>query len=135
MSLQKILRDFVKVVSDEAERNPPFADRLQDVFQSAMTPRTEKRNLGSGGAASKAKRPSNRRPPAVLDPISLAKQGEEALRTQLAPLTIEQLKDVVADYGMDPRKLVMKWKKPERIINEIVEISISRAHKGDAFRY
>ena len=135
MSLQKILRDLMKVVSDESERNPQFAERLQDVFQSAMTPRTEKQNLGGGGAASKTRRPANRRPPAVLDPISLAKQGEEALRAQLVPLTLEQLKDIVADYGMDPRKLVMKWKKPERIINEIIEISLSRAHKGDAFRY
>lgn len=134
MSLQKILHDFVKVVNDEADRNPLFAERLQGVLRSAMTPRTDKRNSAGGRPASKTRRPANRRPPAVLDPISLAKQGEEALRAQLAPLTLEQLKDIVADYGMDPGKLVMKWKKPERIIDRIVEISISRTHKGDAFR-
>jgi hypothetical protein len=35
---------------------------------------------------------------------------------------------------MDPGKLVIKWKKAERIIDRIVEISMARAQKGDAFR-
>jgi hypothetical protein len=34
---------------------------------------------------------------------------------------------------MDPGKLVMKWKTPERIINRIVEFSPARAVKGDVF--
>jgi hypothetical protein len=34
---------------------------------------------------------------------------------------------------MDPGKLVMKWKTPERIINRIVEFSLARAVKGDVF--
>lgn len=134
MSIQKVLRDFVKVVNDEADRNPAFAERLQAVFQPATTPRTANRTSANSGTSSKTGRPANRRPPAVLDPVSLAKQGEEALRSALEPLPLEQLKDIVADYGMDPRKLVMKWKKPEKVIDEIVEISISRAHKGSAFR-
>ncbi|MDE0403802.1 MAG: hypothetical protein OXI53_00610 [Nitrospira sp.] len=56
------------------------------------------------------------------------------LRAELALLTLDQLKDIVADYGMDREKLVMKWKTPNRVIDRIVEISISRAHKGDVFR-
>jgi hypothetical protein len=34
---------------------------------------------------------------------------------------------------MDPGKLVMKWKTPERIIDRIVEFSLARAVKGDVF--
>ena len=60
--------------------------------------------------------------------------GEEVLRKSLEPLSVEQLKDIVADHGMDPGKLVMKWKDAGRIIDRIVEIAIGRAQKGNAFR-
>ncbi len=82
----------------------------------------------------KERRPRHRRPPALLDPVELARESENALRGQLAQLTVEELKDIVADHGMDPGKLVMKWKSPERIIDRIVEISVGRTRKGDAFR-
>ena len=70
----------------------------------------------------------------MLDPIDLARQGEASLREQLAELDLERLLDIVAQYGMDPAKLVMKWKDKERVIERIVETSIARATKGDAFR-
>jgi hypothetical protein len=34
---------------------------------------------------------------------------------------------------MDQGKLVMKWKTRERIIDRIIEFSMSRAVKGDVF--
>ena len=134
MLLRTVLRNFVKVVSDEAERNPEFAERLRGVFKSAMATRPAKADHGDIGAGSKTSRPANRRPPAVLDPVAFAGKGEEALRVALAPLTLDQLKDIVADYGMDRERLVMKWKTSNRVIDRIAEISIRRAHKGDAFR-
>lgn len=133
MSLRTVLRDFVKVVSDEAERNPDFAERLRIAFESG-TIRSRKNSAIRSSAGKKGVRPANRRPPAVLDPVAVVAQGEEALRNRLAALTLEQLKDIVADYGMDRDRLVMKWRKPDRVIERIVEVSISRAHKGDAFR-
>ena len=134
MLLRTVLRNFVKVVSDEAELNPEFAERLWVVFKSAMATRPAKTTSAASGASSKTSRPANRRPPAVLDPVALAGKGEEVLRAELALLTLDQLKDIVADYGMDREKLVMKWKTPSRVSDRIVEISIKRAHKGDAFR-
>ena len=44
--------------------------------------------------------------------------------------TLEEVKEVVADYGMDPGKLVMKWKNVDRIVDRIVELSLARAQKG-----
>ena len=49
-------------------------------------------------------------------------------------LTLDQLRDIVAQYGMDPSKLVMKWKDPERVMDQIVELALTRSIKGDAFR-
>ena len=132
MTLRTVLRDFVKAVSDEADRNPEFAERLRVVFESntrAFKNRSSvARTSGSGRA-----RPANRRPPAILDPVALATRGEDELRAELASLTLDQLKDIVADYGMDRDRLVMKWRTTNRVIDRIVEVSISRAHKGDAF--
>lgn len=133
MSLRALLRDFVKVVSDEAERNPGFAERLEAIFDSSLKRPTKKSSL-SRRSDSTSTRPSNRRPPALLDPVALATQGEGVLRDHLTELNLEQLKDIVAEYGMDPQHLAMKWRNPERIIDRIVEVSVSRAHKGDAFR-
>ncbi len=80
------------------------------------------------------KRRGGRRTPAVLDPIALAAEGEPALRGRLENLDLERLLDIVAQFGMDPGKLVMKWRDPERVIDRIVELSLARATKGDAFR-
>ena len=134
MSLRALLNDFAKVVSDEADRNPEFAERLRRVFIPAVATRPKKTASPISEAGSIIHRPANRRPPAVLDPVAIAQRGDEVLRAELAPLTLDQLKDIVADYGMDQERLVMKWKTPSRVIKRIVEISINRAHKGDAFR-
>ena len=133
MTLRTVLRNFVKVVSDEADRNPDFAEQLRIVFES-NTPRPSKRRSAASTTGSRGTRPANRRPPAILDPVALVAHGEESLRTELAPLTLDQLKDIVADYGMDRDRLVMKWRTASRVIDRIVEVSISRAQKGDAFR-
>ena len=134
MSLRTVLENLARVLSDEAERNPEFAKRLREVFGLSDATRPARATSAASRVDRKPTRPANRRAPAVLDPVALAELGEEALRAALAPLTIEELKDIVADYGMDHKRLVLKWKTPERVRQHIVEISITRAHKGDAFR-
>jgi hypothetical protein len=125
VTLRKILTRFVHAVAEEAERNPVFRERVTEALRWPGEPGA---NFGN------ASRPKNRRPPAVFDPAEIAQQGEHILRARLATLSIEQLKDIVAQFGMDPGKLVVKWKTPDRIIERIVETSVSRAQKGDAFR-
>jgi hypothetical protein len=128
MRLRTMLAEFARAVADEAERNPEFERRLAVVFGKTGEPgRREGREAVEG-------RPKNRRPAAALDPIEVARAGEQILRVRLGELSVEQLKDVVADYGMDPGKLVTKWKTADRIIDRIIEISLARAQKGDAFR-
>jgi hypothetical protein len=134
MNIRKLLTALVREVADEADRNPAFRERVEQalgVFSpSAQTKSTHK----TAPRTEEPKRPSNRRAPAALDPVQLARQGEDVLRAALGKLDIEQLRDVVADYGMDTGKLVIKWRTPDRIIDRIVEVSRQRAHKGSAFR-
>ena len=123
--LRKSLRDLSKAIVEEAERNPQFEQQLKDALNFDNNP----------GTKSGTPKRRYRREPAILDPIDLVRNGEEVLRKKLASLHIEQLKDIVANYGMDPSKKVMKWKSSKNIINRIVEISTERAQKGDAFSF
>lgn len=133
MTPKRTLTALVNVIVDEAERNPGFRERVEmalDVVRpapkAAATPKQK--------PVTSEKRKGGRRAPAVLDPIDLAKHGESELRNQLVNLDLEKLLDIVAQYGMDPGKLVMKWKDRERVIDRIVELALGRATKGDAFR-
>jgi hypothetical protein len=80
-------------------------------------------------------RRTGRRSPAKLDPFKiLADSGEQALMTQLAELDLEELRDIVAQFGMDPRRLAMKWKEARRVREHVVTTTAQRSRKGDAFR-
>jgi hypothetical protein len=135
VNLRSTLSRLVRVVTDEAERNPAFEAALNEALGTGP-----KRKPDEGRHASESpdveglKRGKNRRPPAILDPVQVVREGELALRSALEKLSLDQLRDIVAEYGMDPGRQVMKWKAPERVIDRIVEMSTTRAHKGDAFR-
>lgn len=136
MKVRRALQNLAKIVAEEAEHNPEFESRLRDALGLNAGGRAKLRPRSSAMVSSERtkRRPRHRRPPALFDPVVLARESEGVLREQLVQLTVEQLKDIVADYGMDPGKLVMKWKSSERIIDRIVEVSVGRARKGNAFR-
>ena len=125
MNIKKQLKAFMTVIIEEADRNPDFAGKIAAALGLDEVSRNVK------GAT---KRRGGRRAPAALDPVSLYSQGESLLREQLGALDLEKLRDIVAEYGMDPGKLVMKWKTEQRVIDHIVETAASRAKKGEAFR-
>ncbi len=130
MDLRKVLSSVARVIAEESEQNPEFRRRLLNTLGMQEEIRPSSREI----MKDQTRRPKNRRRPSVLDPIDLAASGESALRSRLADLTTEQLQDIVSEFGMDPGRLVVKWKTPERIIDRIVELALARAQKGDAFR-
>lgn len=123
---KKKLKALLNIVIEEAEKNEEFANKLSAILNSD--------DSNAANSVASGKRPGNRRDKAVLDPIRLVEEGEENLREKLNELTEKQLKDIIADYGMDPSKLAMKWKDKERIIGHIIDTATRRATKGDAFR-
>lgn len=78
---------------------------------------------------------TGRRPPAKFDPLKVAGEaGLDGLRAQLGELDLEELRNIVAQFGMDPRRLVMKWKDADRVRAHIESTTAQRSRKGDAFR-
>jgi uncharacterized protein DUF1488 len=132
MKLRTTLAELARVVADEAERNPDFAQRINATLRHAENAVGARPTVSSFPALQR--RAQNRRATAVFDPVIVAREGEHVLRVRLAELSLQQLRDIVAEYGMDPGKLVLKWKSPEKVIERIVQISIPRSQKGDAFR-
>jgi hypothetical protein len=49
-------------------------------------------------------------------------------------LELEELRDIIAEHGMDADKLAMKWKDASRLVERIVERVGARSEKGSAFR-
>ena len=76
-----------------------------------------------------------KRMPSVLDPYALARQeGEAALRARLGDLDVDQLKDLVHDYGMDYDHRAMRWTDQQRLIGRIIERVDFGTTQGSAFR-
>lgn len=118
------LARFVAVVADEARRTSAFANRLK----RALTLEVAK------GNAAPASTKRSRRPPGPWDPHAVfSEAGEEGLRARLQTLDIEQLRDIVAEHGMDTDRLAMKWRDASRVIDRITERVADRADKGEGF--
>jgi len=130
-NIVNILKQLADAVIEETEHNDDFAHKIEQIL-SCETVTVKKKSTGR--KVPRTGRPSNRRDPAVFDPVSLISEDEHLLVEKLQNLTDKQLKDIIADYGMDPSKLAMKWKNRERLINHIVDTTRRRAAKGDAFR-
>lgn len=127
-SLKTRLTKFAAAIAEQASRDPEFAMKLEGILGDAVATKPQNRS-GTQGA-----RKGGRRAPALIDPVAVAQSSTEDLLSALSHLDLGQLLDIVAEYGMDPGKLVMKWKDRNRVVDRIVEVSISRATKGDAFR-
>jgi hypothetical protein len=122
----KRLRDLCDRLVARANEDPSTARAFGDVIAGLL-------RMPAGAAPAQARRRGRRAQPA-LDPFQVYRENPEALPHRLAELTLEELRDIVAHHGMDPRRLVMKWKTRDRVIGHIVETVESRARKGDVFR-
>ena len=116
--MHRKLKELLGVIADEANINPDFAAKLARVFGDETTTRAR-----------------GKRPLAIIDPIAVYQtEAEQGLRLKLRGLTLDQLRDIVSEYGTDKSQFVMKWIRPERVIDHIIATAATRARKGDAFR-
>lgn len=119
------LDSFIAVVARQAATDPAFA---ADLAGALGVDRSEARN-GAG-----ASRKGGRRSPGPFDPFTVYADGEDALRRCLEACDLEELRNIVAEHGMDHDRLAMKWKTPDRLVERIVTTVAARVRKGEAFR-
>ncbi len=122
MELHTILNRLFKEISIEVKNNPDFSRRIATAL-----------NLTEETQDKKKSRPP-RRNPGPFDPIVLFREQPESLKPRLEVLTIEEIKDIIAEHAMDRKKLAMRWKDKNRLIDLIITTTKNRAQKGDAFR-
>jgi len=121
------LARFLGAVASEAARTTRFSKALNKALANPDPP--------AASRPSERPRRPNRRAPGVIEPFAIfAESGEAGLRSQLGELSLEQLRDIISEHGMDHDRLAMKWKDPQRVIDRIVERVESRVTKGSAFR-
>ncbi|WP_052493086.1 hypothetical protein [Rhodococcus sp. MEB064] len=71
---------------------------------------------------------------AELDPFQVYRtDGREGLQSGLAALDLEQLRDIIHQFGMDPDKRAMKWKTISKVRERIVERTESTRNRDRAF--
>lgn len=109
-----------KVIQDEMTENEEFAKKMEEILIPEMPTAVEKPKKKS------------KRNPAKIHPIRLWEEGEEKLRAELAKLDVEELKDVIVEYGWNERGL-MNIKKREKLEAVILERTKSTATRGNAF--
>ena len=114
------LRNVLDAVIDEAENNEGFASKLEQAFTGNPSLTVKKRK-------------ERRRQKPLLNPLDMV-EDTHALDVRLHDFSVEQLKDIVSAYSMDPSGGAMQWRKPERLIALILEVSRRRLAKGNAFR-
>lgn len=125
--LASALARLTAAIASEALHNK----RLARALSEAIRPQ----GVVKLGGASNAVGRRSRRNAGPWDPfVVYAEQGEASLRDRLTALDLEQLRDIVAEHGMDTDRLAMKWRDPSRVVERIVERVVDRAAKGDAFR-
>ncbi|MGW6694925.1 hypothetical protein ACWF62_14255 [Rhodococcus sp. NPDC054953] len=121
------LSRLVHVIAAEAARTPRFAKALADALGGAPTP-VQPRAAAKPAARSKRAR-------GLLDPFAVFEtSGEPGLRARLSTLTVDQLKDIVAEQGMNHDGAAMRWKTASRLVDRIVERVQARSTKGDVLR-
>lgn len=129
MSEDQRITAVLQVIADQARSDPEFLDKLERALKSPSN-----RLATTRAGPRQADRP-HRRAPAVVDPFEILRaEGEVGLRERLANLSLDELRDIVAEYRIEPYTLAMKWKTPSRLIDLIVTTIDQRSRKGEAFR-
>jgi hypothetical protein len=118
------LRDLLKLVEEEAGRNPNFAARLEAIAADFPLKGREK--------TAKQKRKASQ---SVVPDIFAAFQekGEQEFRFWLRSLDLAALKAIVKKNGFDPAKASARWTEPDKFVALIEEQLIARLKRGSAF--
>lgn len=134
-----LLTKLFQVVADEAARTPRFAKALATAFTVAPSDTGE--SVASVAAAlppARKRAPAAKkvaRQPGVFDPfVVLRESGENELAEKLSALTLDQLRDIIAEQEIDTRRETGRKRSKEVIASWTVDRVKALASKGAVFR-
>lgn len=125
MEMEKLLKEFCEVIIEEINKNEEFSNKVKKILVENI--KIEKDKL-------KKKKKVLSEKDILINPYEILLEGTEVLENKISKLELQDLKNIVEYYSMDPSKSFKRWRKKERFINLILEVSILRANKGNAFR-
>lgn len=134
----ELLTALFRTVAEEAARTPRFAKALIEAAATA----------GSGDAliaaapvraprvrSTSSRRAAAKREPGAFDPFEVYNaSGADALRGRLAPLSVDQLRDIIAEQQIDTHKETGRKRKQEVLVDWAVGRVQELAEKGSVFR-
>lgn len=127
MDMEKLLKAFYEVIIDEVNRNEEFSNKLKKIL-------LENVKIEKNKSKTKGKKRVLLEKDVLINPYDILIEGKEVLENKLREVELQDLKNIVEYYSMDPSKSFKRWRKKERLIDLILEVSTLRVNKGNAFR-
>jgi hypothetical protein len=104
-SLIRLLRGIVDLLAEEAERNPKFAARLDELLSSVpVETRSKGRRAGASGDVDV---------PDIYREREL--RGEDEFRFWLRDLPVPVLRAIIRKHDLDSARRTAKWKDAEKL--------------------
>ncbi|WP_288337562.1 hypothetical protein [uncultured Gordonia sp.] len=133
----QLIAGLTRVIIDEAERSSRFAAALTGVIDALRPGDGTALAVPAPTPRKRAPAPKKRvaRQPGAFDPFVVYREsGAQGLTARLGELTVDQLRDIIAEQELDTRKETSRKRKAEVIAEWIVERVEASENKGSVFR-
>ena len=121
--LIETLRALGRLIEEEADRNPAFAEKLEAITADLPARSVALRKDKYQDAAADI--------PDVLKEYET--RGAEEFRFWLRSSPLLQLRAIIKANGFDPEKKSARWTEPDKLIGLIAEQAAARLKRGSAF--
>jgi hypothetical protein len=122
-ALIALLRDLVGVLADEADRNPEFSSRVEQLLETIPDHGTKKPR----GAGQRHVGPL----PDVHAEWSA--RGDTEFRIWLREQPIPTIRALIRLQDLDPTRRTARWKDPEKLAGFVADSLRARMSRGSAF--
>jgi hypothetical protein len=121
--LNETLRALGRLIEEEADRNPSFAEKLEAITAGLPVRSAAQRKDKAQHAVAEI--------PDVLKEYET--RGSDEFRFWLRVNPVPQLRAIIKANGFDPEKKSARWTEPDKLIGLIAEQTAARLKRGSAF--
>ena len=122
-ALINLLEHFVRLVAEEAGRNPEFSAKLDTLLSE----------VPEGGRPKKPRSRSPKREELPDIHAEFNSRGQTEFRLWLRDLPVPTLRALIRVHDLDAARRTSKWKDAEKLSAFIAEQTSARASRGSAF--